>query len=55
MTLGIDITIPFGIISVLNAILIWAVRQRNRNLDSFGEVGASNKSTAGNSDYLTDR
>ena len=48
-TLVIDITIPFGTISILNAILIWAVRQRNRNLDSFGEVGVSNKSTTGRS------
>ena len=47
MTLVIDIAIPFGTISVLNAILISAVRQRNRNLNSFGEITTSNKSTTG--------
>ena len=47
MTLVIDIAIPFSTISVLNAILISAIRQRNRNLDSCSEGAVSNRPSAG--------
>ena len=42
MTLIIDIFIPFTTISILNTILIRAIRQRSRELDSFGGGSASN-------------
>ena len=46
MTLVIDIALPFTTISILNAILISAIRNRNRNLESFGEGVVSNRSLA---------
>ena len=47
MTLVIDIALPFTTISILNAILISAIRNRNRNLETFGEGAMSNRSPAG--------
>ena len=35
LTLVIDIFVPFTTISILNAILIRAIRQRNRDLEAF--------------------
>ena len=37
LTLVVDIFIPFATISILNSILIRTIRQRSRDLDSFGE------------------
>ena len=54
MTLVIDIVIPFTTISVLNAILISAIRQRNRNLDLFCEGAVSNRHSTGKA-IATDR
>ena len=47
MTLVLDIALPFTTISILNAILISAIRNRNRNLESFCEGAVSNRSSAG--------
>ena len=37
ITLVVDILIPFLSISILNAILIRAIRQRNRDLETFSD------------------
>ena len=53
LTLVVDLFIPFTTISILNGILIKAIGQRSKDLDSFGEgSGTSSVPTAGKKDYI---
>ena len=56
LTLVVDLFIPFTTISILNGILIKAIGQRSKDLDSFGEgSGTSSVPTAGKKDDIERR
>ena len=53
ITLVVDVIVPFITISILNAILIRAINQRNKDLEEFNEDSSSkHSSTSGMFDII---